>query len=189
MKYFLGILASVWTLIYGLALAWLALWAASLINYLLSLLIGWVGLIFDGIASAVGGVVEYIHIFITMGWSYLIIYYILFSFMSRDDSTLDDALFECSSKLSKAIPYMIVFLVMIFMIAVCDTRIDQFMPDKIVAGLEFLRHDCGTFILPPVDWSELDFSGQNLISKQCDVFDVSICIAGMASLIRNCFDL
>ena len=190
MRYLAGTLASIWTIIYGIALAWLALWGANIINYILSVPMGWIGMIIECASHNLGGVVEYIGLLITMGPALMLIFYHLFKFIYRYNSPLENALEDCPSA-SKIISYIIVFLIMILLIAVCDTRIDQIMPDNIVAGLEFLRNNCNTFILAPVSWAELDFSGQVLNANHYNVFDTSICVAGVGpliyGLIRNYF--
>lgn len=187
----LGILLIVWTLSYGLVLSYIVLWVANLFNYIISIPTGWIGLLLGQLISNSPGVVQFIHLFLTMGLAYCLLYYVLFCLMTREDSLLEDTLDDIFNNFTtpKVIRYSLIFIVTIIVVAVCDTRVDQFMPDQILAAVEYIRHEFSAFILAPIDLIALDSpGGGGLTAMHFNVFDTSIVIAVIVTLIHNYFD-
>lgn len=166
-----------WTVFFCAVASWLALWAGNLVNYILSFPVGWLDLL---LGEMLTGVAEFIYLLLTYGIVYFFLFYLLFGFIMRSDSTIMDEV-----PVAAIASIIIVALLMIF---VCDTRVDSIMPDFCVSGLEFLRNECNAFILAPIDWVEGDFGGSDISSMQHNVIDTSIGLACVLAFIYNSWD-
>jgi hypothetical protein len=55
-------------------------------------------------------------------------------------------------------------------------------------AIRFLQIECNYYILGTVNWSGLDFSGENLSDMEYLVFDIAVSLPGLAVLIFGGLD-
>jgi hypothetical protein len=166
-----------WTLVWCSVATFFALWSANIINYILSIPIGAVGLVLEALVSEAHEVWQFVYLFITFGLVYLVIFSVLFCFAFRHDGLIMD---ECPK-----LGYIILFLLMFVVIVLCDIRVDLYMPEFCLNVIEFNREEWNYFILAPIDWYHEDLSGQNVTSMHYNVIDTSITLSGIIAVLNN----
>lgn len=156
------------------ALSWLGLWAANIFNWLMSLPIGVLGLAFDSMPD---GFLSFIYKFITFGLAYGAILYVVLCIVTREDSIfMDEAPWGIR---------IVVVLFTVFMIAVIDGFLDPVMPQAILNGMDYLREECGVYLLTPISWLDVMSGGSELGRMDYIVFNTATAIGGIASLFFN----
>lgn len=156
------------------ALSWLGLWAANIFNWLMSLPIGVLGLAFDSMPD---GFLSFIYKFITFGLAYGAALYVVLCIVTREDSIfMDEAPWGIR---------IVVVLFTVFMIAVIDGFLDPVMPQAILNGMDYLREECGVYLLTPISWLDVMSGGSELGKMDYIVFNTATTIGGIASLVFN----
>lgn len=156
------------------ALSWLGLWAANIFNWLMSLPIGVLGLAFDSMPD---GFLSFIYKFITFGLAYGAALYLVLCIVTREDSIfMDEAPWGIR---------IVVVLFTVFMIAVIDGFLDPVMPQAILNGMDYLREECGVYLLTPISWLDVMSGGSELGRMDYIVFNTATTIGGIASLVFN----
>lgn len=157
----------------GAVLTWLGLWAANIFNFILSLPIGVLGLLL----SQAEGVIGFVYAFISFGLAFGFAFYLVQCVLTREYS-----IFMTET------PWMTRLIVICFtalMIFTIDGRLDPFVPQFLLDGIEFLRTECGVYLLAPIDWVE---GGSSLDARDYNVFNTAICLGGGISLFYNVWD-
>ena len=149
---------------------WLAVWAANIFNYLLSIPFSVLGILFE---TASPWHVEFIYTFITTGLAYAFTFWYAASYFFNRNFIDNHPI----------IGRMLIVLVIMLVVSIYDVRIHGYMPEFISTSLDFLNTKCGFRILATVDWSNIDFSGSNVSSMQYNVFDTAIPVGGVALMI------
>lgn len=165
---------TIWSVILCAILAWLALWAGNIVNYIMSIPIGWIGILMNDTPQ---DWIRFVYKCITFGLYYGITFTAAYHLITDNNSTL-----MCEIPVMTRI---VVILVSIFMIFVIDARLDQILPQFGVSTMEFLRTKCACYILEPVDWGAIMFGGERLEPMDYSVFDTAVCVGGATALILN----
>lgn len=160
----------------GAVLTWLGLWAANIFNFILSLPIGVLGLVL----SQAQGVIGFVYAFISFGLAFGAAFY-----FAQCVLTMENSIFMTET------PWMTRLIVICFaalMIFTIDGRLDPFVPQFLLDGIEFLRTECGVYLLAPIDWMEALSEGSSLDARDYNVFNTAICLGGGLSLFYNFYD-
>ena len=177
MDFFKNLLLVILAIIIAAALTWLGLWAANIFNYILSLPFGFIGLALDAMPD---GLISFIYKFITFGLAYGVTFYLAQCMITREDGIFMDAA-----------PWairVVVVLFTVFMIAVIDGFLDPVMPQASLNGMDFLREECGVYLLTPISWLEVMEGGSELGRMDYIVFNTAITVGGIGSLVFNTYD-
>ena len=154
-----------------LALSWVLLWAANIINYLLSLPVGgWISAIISAIAYG-NPVVDFISLAITTGIAYFFAFGIVYHiyiwicgfmsdiFMIDDDYTWADR--------------VLIIMLAVFIVIICDTRIHQFDITVLSDIITFFKDECYYKVLGVIDIFNENFGG-TVSPMQFNVFDTAV---------------
>ena len=161
-------------IIVGATASWLSLWIANILAYILSLPTGFIGMMIDAVPD---GIVKFVKDFITYGLPFGFTFYLAQSIL-----TVDHFIFmEESPWLTR----MVVILLTISMIFVLDYRFDPLLPQLVVDGMDFLREECGVYLVTPFNWVEVLDEASELGDIEHTVCDITIGLGGTLALFYN----
>lgn len=165
-KFFLCIVAIVLT---GIA-SWFALWCANIINYIFSIPLE--SVIVDILVDDSSDFMQFVYYAISTGIAYCGIFMLCFDYVyNRICCIIDDFYL---------IEFLILTLLVVLIIMICDPRLGSYLPNVLT---DTIRNDCNFFVLGPISWEKLDFTGSKVPTMQYLVFDVAVVIAGLLSRI------
>lgn len=170
----MNIIKSLWALLWCAACTWLALWAANIGNYILSLPFSFFGIALEHAR----GVVEFIYIFITTGIAYLLTFFNLFA-TAFNKNVISD---------SPVMGRICLGLIIACVIIICDERIHPSLPYFLADMIDYIQSEWNYYILSTVNWSDMDFSGENVSDMQYTVFDLVVAVSGLGVLIIGGYD-
>lgn len=164
----------------GLILAWVGLWAANIINFVISMPFGIVGMLFGELFDE--GPLGLIYKFITFGLAYTICFHLAQALLTRK-----------SGFFMTEAPWMtrlaVIVCAAILIIAGDEEALAPYLPEYISYGGEFCRYVCGFQILVPVDWLDImDYGESQLDELDFFVYDLSIAISAIVTLFYNWWD-
>lgn len=164
-------------IVVGAALSWLGLWIANIFNYLLSLPIGFIGIALDTMPD---GVLKFIYEFISYGLAFGVVFYLAQCVLTSENLIFMEE--------TPVLTRILVIMLTVLMIVVLDYRFDPFLPQFLVDGLDFLRDECGVYLLTPINWVEVLDGGSELGDIEHTVCDITYGLGGILALFYNWWD-
>ena len=148
--------------------SWVAIWGANIFLYILSLPFSFVDMLFEESF----GIVSFLYYAVKTGIVYFVafayVYYKVYRSVSEGHHWLDALMLALSA-----------FLIISF----CDPNVTTILPDFMIDFQCWLDESCNYHLIAGVNWSDFDFSGDNIPKMQYIVFDVAVILAAIMGFI------